>query len=42
MDNAVIHKSKIIRETVEDSKNKLLYFMPYHPETNSIEEFLVN
>ena len=39
MDNAVIHKSKIIRETIEDSKNTLLYSVPYHPETNSIEEF---
>jgi len=24
MDNAVIHKSKIIRETIENSKNELL------------------
>lgn len=39
MDNAVIHKSKIIRETIENSKNDLLYSVPYHPETNSIEEF---
>ena len=39
MDNAVIHKSKIIRETIENSKNELLYSVPYHPETNSIEEF---
>jgi transposase len=39
MDNAVIHKSKTIRETIENSKNELLYSVPYHPETNSIEEF---
>jgi putative transposase len=39
IDNAVIHKSKIIRETIENSKNDLLYSVPYHPETNSIEEF---
>jgi putative transposase len=39
MDNAVIHKSKIIRETIENSKNELLYSVPYHPETNSIEEY---
>ncbi len=39
MDNVVIHKSKIIRETIENSKNDLLYSVPYHPETNSIEEF---
>jgi transposase/transposase-like protein len=39
MDNAVIHKSKVIRETIENSDNDLLYSVPYHPETNSIEEF---
>ena len=39
MDNAVIHKSKIIKETIESSKNKLLYSVPYHPETNAIEEY---
>ena len=39
MDNAVIHKSKTIRETIENNKNELLYSVPYHPETNSIEEF---
>ena len=39
MDNAVIHKSKIIRETIENDNNHLLHSVPYHPETNSIEEF---
>jgi len=39
MDNAVIHTSKIIRETIENDNNHLLYSVPYHPETNSIEEF---
>jgi transposase len=39
MDNAVIHKSKIIREEIEYDNNQLLYSIPYHPETNSIEEF---
>lgn len=39
MDNAVIHKSKIISETIENSKNELLYSVPYHPETNAIEEY---
>jgi transposase len=38
-DNAVIHKSKIIRETIENDNNHLIYSVPYHPETNSIEEF---
>ena len=39
MDNAVIHKSKLIREKIEYDNNNLLYSVPYHPETNSIEEF---
>ena len=39
MDNAVIHKSKQIREEIEYDNNQLLYSVPYHPETNSIEEF---
>ena len=34
-----IHKSKIIRETIEKNDNYLLYTFPYHPETNAIEEF---
>jgi hypothetical protein len=39
MDNAVIHKSKFIREKIENDNNNLLYSVPYHPETNAIEEF---
>jgi len=39
MDNAVIHKSKIVRQTIEESCNYLLYSVPYHPETNAIVEF---
>jgi len=39
MDNAVIHKSKLIREKIEKDQNHLLYTVPYHPETNAIEEF---
>jgi len=42
MDNAVIHRSKQIREVIENTNNNLLYSVPYHPETNAIEEFLVN
>ena len=34
-----LHKSKIIRETIEGNKNILFYSVHYHPETNSIEEF---
>ena len=37
MDNAVIHKSKIIKNIIENSNNELLYSVPYHPETNAIE-----
>jgi transposase len=39
MDNAPIHKSKLIREKIEEDHNNLLYTVPYHPETNAIEEF---
>jgi len=39
MDNAVIHRSKQIKELIEKSNNNLLYSVPYHPETNAIEEF---
>lgn len=35
MDNAVIHRSKQIRELIEETDNSV----PYHPETNAIEEF---
>ena len=35
MDNAVIHRSKQIRELIEQTDNSV----PYHPETNAIEEF---
>ena len=39
MKNNYHHKSKMIREKIEDNHNYLLYSVPYHPETNSIEEF---
>ena len=39
MDNARIHISKIIRETIEKSDNYLLYTVHYNPKTNAIEEF---
>jgi len=39
MDNAVIHRSKIIRQIIKEINNDLLYSVPYHPETNAIEEF---
>ena len=39
MDNAVIHRSKQIREFIEQTDNSLLYSVPYHPEKNTIEKF---
>jgi hypothetical protein len=41
MDNAIIHKSKIIKNIIENSNNELLFSIPYHPETNAnlIQEF---
>ncbi len=39
MDNAVIHKSRLIREKIEEDHNNLLYSVPYHPESNAIEEY---
>ena len=32
-------KHQDLREKIENSKNDLLYSVPYHPETNSIEKF---
>jgi putative transposase len=39
MDNAVIHRSRNIKELIEETGNILLHSVPYHPETNAIEEF---
>jgi len=39
MDNAVIHRSKQVKKIIESTNNNLLYSVPYHPETNAIEEF---
>jgi transposase len=39
LDNASFHRSKLIKQKIKDSKNELLYTIPYHPETNPIEEF---
>ena len=39
MDIAIINQI-INRKTIHDSKNELLYSVPYHPDTNSIGEFL--
>jgi transposase len=39
IDSAAPHKSKEIRKLVEEIGCKLRYTVPYHPETNPIEEF---
>ena len=39
LDNVSFHRSKLIKQKIKDSKNELLYTIPYHPETNPIEEF---
>lgn len=41
LDNASFHRSHLIKQKIKDSGNELLYTIPYHPETNPIEEFLV-
>ena len=39
MDNGGSHKSKVVQEYIKDSKNHLLYSVPYKPKTNSVESF---
>ena len=39
MDNASPHRSLLLRKLIKNSGNQLLYTVPYHPETNPIEEF---
>jgi putative transposase len=39
MDNASIHKTKKIREIVENKGNKLIYLPPYRPDLNPIEHY---
>jgi transposase len=39
LDNASFHRSKLVKDKIYMSKNKLLHSIPYHPETNPIEEF---
>lgn len=38
MDNVSFHKSKRIRELIEDSGNCIIYIPPYSPDFNPIEE----
>ncbi len=39
MDNAKIHSTQLVRDTIIKSGNKYLYSIPYTPKTNPIEEF---
>lgn len=39
LDNAPAHKANIVKDFIKQSQNHLLYTVPYHPETNPIEEF---
>ena len=38
IDNARIHHSKLIKDFIKTSTNKLLFNVPYHPEFNPIEK----
>ena len=37
MDNAKFHKSKIVKENIEKSTNKIIYILPYNAKLNPIE-----
>ncbi len=37
MDNAKFHKSKIVKDNIEKSKNKIIYILPYNAKLNPIE-----
>lgn len=39
MDNGGAHKSNLGKEAIINSKNKLLYSVPYRPKTNAIESW---
>ena len=39
MDNGGAHKSQKIKDIVKESKNNLLYSVPYRPKTNAIESW---
>ena len=39
MDNGGAHKSQKVKNIVKESKNNLLYSVPYRPKTNSIESW---
>lgn len=37
MDNATIHKSKVVNQCIKDNNIKVIYNVPYHSEYNPIE-----
>tara|TARA_B110000908_G_C10226627_1_gene438292 strand:+ start:981 stop:1496 length:516 start_codon:yes stop_codon:yes gene_type:complete len=39
MDNGGSHKSNQVKKAITDTKNTLLYSVPYRPKTNAIESF---
>jgi transposase-like protein len=40
MDNAGSHRNTIVKNKIKDSKNTLLYSVPYRPKTNACETFI--
>ena len=39
LDNGGAHKSKDVREIIENNGNNLLFSVPYRPKTNAIESW---
>lgn len=39
LDNAMPHRANKVKEVMKASGNDYMYTIPYHPETNPIEEF---
>ena len=39
LDNANFHKSKYVKDTIDKSKNKIIYSLAYNPQCNPIENF---
>ena len=39
LDNANFHRSKIVKENIQNSNNKIIYNLPYNPACNPIENF---
>ena len=37
LDNANFHRSKIVKENIQNSNNKIIYSLPYNPACNPIE-----